>query len=452
MLQWPGSPPSGGKRRSEESGPAFADLPSPPVRRWTLGVPKHAAGQGRFVLEPIENEKSERSQKHRLTPDKWSLASIGSRRSSRQSSLPPLDMDDGDLEDGRRLKGCRGASEYLARQDPSNGLSAYEQFFVKEAFLRFKSSGAEINCSDVYDVLIHLGYLGITDDAATLLAKEVSRFSTLDFKELLRVVESAGAYERQQLQSAFNHFATSKTSKVADEVNQETEDEAEKDKYNGSDEKPECFLHVAQLPFLLHSLGMTSDWQAIRETLLEALDRDFPHLPRLSDADERMEFSFSEVNLILATHRAAHCSSLALLECAESLFCSVAKTEKGRLEVNIHRVPELLRRLHEYDVSESVLDICNPAKKLDQKKVMKAQQISGPLFLRRNHFGIKKSVQVWLPCFFGRVKGCLVESGGVFLPIFCIKRKSKVSLLIRICRKWLNSPSEIDQSPESPDQ
>lgn len=369
MLQWPGSPPSGGKRRSEESGPAFADLPSPPVRRWTLGVPKHAAGQGRFVLEPIENEKSERSQKHRLTPDKWSLASIGSRRSSRQSSLPPLDMDDGDLEDGRRLKGCRGASEYLARQDPSNGLSAYEQFFVKEAFLRFKSSGAEMNCSDVYDVLIHLGYLGITDDAATLLAKEVSRFSTLDFKELLRVVESAGAYELQQLQSAFNHFATSKTSKVmADEVNQETEDEAEKDKYNDSDEKPECFLHVAQLPFLLHSLGMTSDWQAIRETLLEALDRDFPHLPRLSDADERMWFSFSEVNLILATHRAAHCSSLALLECAESLFCSVAKTEKGRLEVNIHRVPELLRRLHEYDVSESVLDICNSAKNWTKKK------------------------------------------------------------------------------------
>ena len=34
-----------------------------------------------------------------------------------------------------------------------NGLSAYEQFFVKEAFLRFKSNGAEMNCSDVYDVL-----------------------------------------------------------------------------------------------------------------------------------------------------------------------------------------------------------------------------------------------------------------------------------------------------------
>ena len=283
-------------------------------------------------------------------------------------------MDDGDLEDGRRLKGCRGASEYLARQDPSTGLSAYEQFFVKEAFLRFKSSGAEMNCSDVYDVLIHLGYLGITDDAATLLAKEVSRFSTLDFKELLRVVESAGAYERQQLQSAFNHFAASKTSKGMTEVNQETEDEAEeKDKCNGSDEKPECFLHVAQLPFLLHSLGMTSDWQAIRETLLEALDRDFPHPPRLSDADDEKSpwFAFSEVNLILATHRAAHCCSLVLLECAESLFCSVASsTEKGRcLEVNIHRVPELLRRLHEYDVSESVLDICCSAQRkfLDQK-------------------------------------------------------------------------------------
>ena len=394
MLQWPGSPPAGGKRRSEESGPpSFADLPSPPLRRWTLGVPKHAAGQGRFVLEPIEN--SERSQKHRLTPDKWSLASIGSRRSSRQSSLPPLDMDDGDLEDGRRLKGCRGASEYLARQDPNTGLSAYEQFFVKEAFLRFKSSGAEMNCSDVYDVLIHLGYLGITDDAATLLAKEVSRFSTLDFKELLRVVESSGAYERQQLQSAFNRFAASKTSKgMTDEVNQETEDEAEeKDKCNGSDETPECFLHVAQLPFLLHSLGMTSDWQAIRETLLEALDRDFPHPPRLSDTDDEKSpwFAFSEVNLILATHRAAHCCSLVLLECAESLFCSVAKTEKGRFEVNIHRVPELLRRLHEYDVSESVLDICSSAK-IGPEKTMKAQQISRSLFLRRNNFVIKKDL------------------------------------------------------------
>jgi hypothetical protein len=123
------------------------------------------------------------------------------------------------------------------------------------------------------------------------------------------------------------------------------------------------FLHNAHLPFLLHAVGMTSEWQAIRETLVQALDLDFPQQPRLerdrddAEIEERMLFSFEQVNLILATHRAAQCSSVPLLECAETLFCSVAKTVNRRLEVNIHKVPELLRRLHEYDVSESINEI-----------------------------------------------------------------------------------------------
>jgi len=111
---------------------------------------------------------------------------------------------------------------------------------------------------------------------------------------------------------------------------------------------------------------MTSEWQAIRETLVQALDLDFPQQPRLerdrddAEIEERMLFSFEQVNLILATHRTAQCSSVPLLECAETLFCSVAKTVNRRLEVNIHKVPELLRRLHEYDVSESINEICRP--------------------------------------------------------------------------------------------
>ena len=190
----------------------YESLRPPPIRRWTLEVPKHALS-GRTVLKPIEtSEKSEKSEKVSRSESRTQTLEAylpGRTRSGRSSrvSLPPLDFA-GELEESRRIKGCRGASEYLARQDRS-GLSAYEKFCVKEAFLRFKSSGADINCSDLFDILSHLGYLGITDETAAMLAKEVSRFSTLDFKELLKVVESAGPWEREHLRTAFERYAAS---------------------------------------------------------------------------------------------------------------------------------------------------------------------------------------------------------------------------------------------------
>ena len=396
MLQWPSSPSVLPKRRSgEESIGHLALLPyeslrPPPIRRWTLGVPKHALS-GRTVLEPIEtlenSEKVSRSQARTQTLEACPTRSGWSSR----VTLPPLDFA-GELED-RRIKGCRGASEYLARQDRS-GLSAHEKFFVKEAFLRFKSSGADINCSDLFDILSHLGYLGITDETAAMLAKEVSRFSTLDFKELLKVVESAGPWEREHLRTTFERYAASYS--VLKDSSDAKEPDCDYKVQLGADGEPSgpckngsldpsrparpdsqagrpgpgssgtsgSFLHAAHLPFLLHAVGMTSEWQAIRETLVQALDLDFPQQPRLERSDrddaeieERMLFSFEQVNRILATYRAAQCSSVPLLECAETLFCSVAKTVNRRLEVNIHKVPELLRRLHEYDVSESINEI-----------------------------------------------------------------------------------------------
>ena len=368
MLQWPSTASALQKRRSGEEKKSvgqlalvpYESLRPPPIRRWTLEVPKHALS-GRTVLEPIETsekqgklEKVSRSQARTHTLEAYlHTGPIGSGLSSRVS-LPPLESCE--LEGSRRIKGCRGASEYLARQDRS-ALSAHEKFCVKEAFLRFKSSSADINCSDLFDILSHLGYLGITDETAAMLAKEVSRFSTLDFKELLKVVESAGPWEREHLQTTFEGYAASYSVKgrSAKEPGDPPDGAAR-------------FLHAAQLPFLLHAAGMTSDWQAIRETLLQALDLDVPQQPQQprlerdgrdpdAEIEERMFFSFEQVNLILATHRAAQCSSLPLLECAETLFCSVAKTVNRRLEVNIHKVPELLRRLHEYDVSESINEI-----------------------------------------------------------------------------------------------
>ncbi|CAK9002769.1 unnamed protein product [Durusdinium trenchii] len=344
MLQWPSSPTTPTRRLGEtvsvvsigQLTVAPEDPPLPPSRRWTLGATKHALG-GRSVLEPIENSAKACS---RRTSDEICLVSLSGSRHSSRGCLPPLDVDASDLEE-RRIKGCRGASEYLQRQSRRHELSTHEQFFVKESFQRFKS-GAEMNCSDLYDVLDHLGYLGITEEAATSLAKEVSRFSTLDWKELLKVVECAGPWEYEQLQVTFKAHST--------------------DLADGS-----TFVHVARLPLLLHDLGLSSDWQAIRESIMEALGLDIQQQPQIQSSDSEVsgddnsfQFSLEQINLILATHRAAQCSSSTLLKCAETLFLSVARvsTLSQRPEVSIHRVPELLHRLHEYDVSDSVREIC----------------------------------------------------------------------------------------------
>ena len=348
MLQWPAFPATPMRRSDEECSLLPEDPPSPPTRRWTLGATKHAAVWGRPVLEPIENSVKASS---RRASDELCLVSLSGSRHSSTVCLPPLDVDASDLDEGRRIKGCRGASEYLERQHPESGLSQHEQLFVKESFQRFKSSSAEINCSDLFDVLNHLGFLGITDEAATSLAKEVSRFSTLDWKELLRVVESAGPWEYQQLQLVFQAHATVLEDDLA-------------------------FVHAARLPFLLHELGATSEWEAIRESIVEAVGLDIPQQPpfpsEIEDSERRkFFFSFEQINRILASHRAAQGFTSVLLKHAETLFLSVARSVNGRPEVSIQKVPELLHRLHECNVSESVRETCSLESMSNLKRCMK---------------------------------------------------------------------------------
>ncbi|CAK9002824.1 unnamed protein product [Durusdinium trenchii] len=380
MLQWPSSPTTPTRRLGEtvsvvsigQLTVAPEDPPLPPSRRWTLGATKHALG-GRSVLEPIENSAKACS---RRTSDEICLVSLSGSRHSSRGCLPPLDVDASDLEE-RRIKGCRGASEYLQRQSRRHELSTHEQFFVKESFQRFKS-GAEMNCSDLYDVLDHLGYLGITEEAATSLAKEVSRFSTLDWKELLKVVECAGPWEYEQLQVTFKAHST--------------------DLADGS-----TFVHVARLPLLLHDLGLSSDWQAIRESIMEALGLDIQQQPQIQSSDSEVsgddnsfQFSLEQINLILATHRAAQCSSSTLLKCAETLFLSVARvsTLSQRPEVSIHRVPELLHRLHEYDVSDSVREICRRLRSGDL--MSDASDASGDEDLQLSHTMAFSEFLIWM--------------------------------------------------------
>ncbi|CAJ1373824.1 unnamed protein product [Effrenium voratum] len=361
MLEWPCSTGKAAAKVRSREEPGFESLslpvrilqrdapPTPPTpsRRWTVGA-KNALS--RTVLEPIET--SPKSLAWLPEDTHLSLSISSSRRSSRQAYLPPLDADDeGCRIHGCRIHGCRGASEYLSRQT-LGVLSSHEQAFVKDAFLRFKSGSAEINCSDLYDVLNHLGYLGITDEAATSLAKEVSRFSTLDFKELLRVVESAGPWEYEQIQMAFHSHATLV-----------------------KDGAPH--LHATRLPMVLHDLQATSEWQAIRESVIEALNFDLSERPsEMTDGSDGF-LSFNDVNLVLATLRAAQCCTAALLECAETLFNSVARRARGRLEVSVPRAPELLQRLFDYDASPSISQLCHRLRSRKMSAVFSESDASG---------------------------------------------------------------------------
>ncbi|CAE7232583.1 hypothetical protein AK812_SmicGene20021 [Symbiodinium microadriaticum] len=322
------------------------ESPGPLSRRWTLGARNSgqfspAKSLARAALDPIASSPQNRFQKAEELCDALPVeATLGGRRSSRQWILPPLDAKvesevANDFYPSRRLKGCRGASEYLARQSSRRSATeVYELNFVKEAFLRFRSDSAELNVSDLRDVLDHLGYLGITDEAAASLAKEVSRFSTLDFQEMQRVIECAGNFEHQQIEQAFQRQAVAQ------------EDGAH--------------VHVNRLQFILHELGATSDGQAVRESLAAS------NLPEPSATDGQQEcpaaasawLDFDQVNYFLATHRAAQCCSEALVQSAETIFKSLAHRQSGRLEVSAYRIPELLSRLFEDDVLQSVKELC----------------------------------------------------------------------------------------------
>ncbi|CAE7229888.1 unnamed protein product [Symbiodinium natans] len=296
--------------------------------------------------------------------------SLSSRRASRQWILPPLDCKfDAEAwcqcwvlisRNGERLL-PHSAAERMQRSSRRSATEVYELNFVKEAFLRFRSDSAEVNVSDLRDVLDHLGYLGITDEAAASLAKEVSRFSTLDFQELQKVTEHAGSWELQQIEQAFQRQAE-QTDGVTMHVNRLS------------------VLMLAipyhpRLQFILHDLGATSEHQAIRELqaflALLRMPRQRPmnyafHAASGLCSSVSSRLDFEKVNRFLATHRAAQCcrwanwSSQALVDRAETLFKSIAhRGSGGRLEVTVHRVPELLRRLCEDDVSEFVTELCD---------------------------------------------------------------------------------------------
>lgn len=110
------------------------------------------------------------------------------------------------------VMGGRGVDEVLqrelARPTCGEGFSEKELLRMRRAFKRFKAADcSEVDRGDIYDILIHLGYFGATEDVSEEIAMSVSEFSTFSFDEVVEVIEQYVGYEREQFRDAFEEQA-----------------------------------------------------------------------------------------------------------------------------------------------------------------------------------------------------------------------------------------------------
>jgi len=108
------------------------------------------------------------------------------------------------VKDGRSV-------EDMLKRNRSDSSHSFEGFTDKEiakmrqAYMLFRPKDSpEINREDMADILIHLGYLGASNEKVEQIVSEVSRYAALDFQEIVDVAEKYAKHEREELQAAFN--------------------------------------------------------------------------------------------------------------------------------------------------------------------------------------------------------------------------------------------------------
>eukprot|EP00930_Biecheleria_cincta_P070047 TRINITY_DN57718_c0_g1_i1.p1 TRINITY_DN57718_c0_g1~~TRINITY_DN57718_c0_g1_i1.p1 ORF type:complete len:1047 (-),score=171.95 TRINITY_DN57718_c0_g1_i1:23-3163(-) len=272
------------------------------------------------------------------------IATVDDRLSDSPQLLPPKRRcskadaqasDGASLEASRHLRGSRSSAEYLARQLAEvDGFSPREVQLMKDSFRRFKSVGApEICCSELPDILDHLGYLGITDEIAASVAKGVSRFSILDFSEYTSVLKVCASKEHALVEESYQKHATAETS------------------------GGELRLCMSRFQALLYDLKCSSSWQSVRQSLsrigFSGLPTDEPPVGPAYCMD------FQQVNLALAEHRAWQgCSAEQLAQARMVFDCEARQTLDGCNEVHANELPRMLQELFDEEVHHLASQLC----------------------------------------------------------------------------------------------
>lgn len=79
-----------------------------------------------------------------------------------------------------------------------DAFSELEQARIRAVFTRFATDG-EVVRDILHELLVHLGYLAVTEDEADRVAKETTEFSTLDMQDFVDFVERYMSVEREKI-------------------------------------------------------------------------------------------------------------------------------------------------------------------------------------------------------------------------------------------------------------